>query len=98
MEFTALPEVLGRKALLEVLSVLDQEEALRYGSIEDRVDSSTDTLARSLRILSEYGLITRLEINPRRVEYQRTERGDRVFEEAKKIEEMLLKNKIGRNK
>jgi DNA-binding HxlR family transcriptional regulator len=98
VEFTALPEVLGRKALLEALSVLDQEEPLRYGTIEDRVNSSTDTLARALQILSEYDLIIRLEINPRKVEYQRTERGDRVFKEAKKLEGILLENKTDRDK
>lgn len=98
MEFTALPEVLGRKASLEVLSVLNQEDPLRYGTIEDRVGSSTDTLARSLRILSEYGLIIRLEINPRKVEYQRTERGDRVYEKAKKVEGILLEDTTDNSK
>ena len=89
MEYRALKEVFGGKRVLELLVLLEQSGRLRFSEIEEKINTSSDVITRSLRILEEYGLINRNEENPRNVAYEITEKGNRLLNRAEELEQFL---------
>lgn len=89
MGFEALQAIVGKKRTLEILSLLSEEGTLNYSDIEDRVDTSSDVLSRSLTMLADHGLIDRIEKSQRDVRYSTTEKGEEVLRRLNEIEELL---------
>lgn len=78
IDTATLFELLGRTYTLEILSMalVEQRTPLRFGELQDVLDSSPNTLSRRLDELVEAGFLVRQSYDevPPRVEYEPTER------------------------
>ncbi|MEZ3118212.1 winged helix-turn-helix transcriptional regulator [Halobaculum sp. MBLA0147] len=86
MVFESVRELVAPKRTLEVLQLLAEDGPLRFGELEDSVDTSSDTLTQSLTTLVEYDLIDREERNRRNVSYRVTEFGGDVLSQVRSLE------------
>lgn len=86
MVFESVREFVAPKRTLEVLQLLAEDGPLRFGELEDSVDTSSDTLTQSLTTLVEYDLIDREERNRRNVSYRVTEFGGDVLSRVRSLE------------
>jgi DNA-binding HxlR family transcriptional regulator len=86
MVFESVRELVAPKRTLEVLQLLAEDGPLRFGELEDSVDTSSDTLTQSLTTLVEYDLIDREERNRRNVSYRVTEFGGDVLSRVRSLE------------
>jgi DNA-binding HxlR family transcriptional regulator len=86
MVFESVRELVAPKRTLEVLQLLADDGPLRFGELEDSVDTSSDTLTQSLTTLVEYDLIDREERNRRNVSYRVTEFGGDVLLRVRSLE------------
>ena len=82
-------EILGRKRTREILDYLSSGDVRNYSEIEDELDTSTDTIIRSLDILINHGLVTRNEVSKKDVRYRITQRGERFLEVTGTLEAIL---------
>jgi len=82
-------EIIGRKRTMEVLELLVSREEMNYSEIEDAVNSSSDTISESLKILCQQELAERIEQSPRNVRYRPTEIGREFTEAVESIENIL---------
>lgn len=86
MVFESVRELVAPKRTLEVLQLLAEDGPLRFGELEDSVDTSSDTLTQSLTTLVEYDLIDREERNRRNVSYRVTEFGGDILSQVRSLE------------
>ena len=93
MAFERVREIFAPKRTLEVLQVVAENGPLRYGEVADAVDTSSDTLSRSLDSLVVYGLLQRNAENQRRVSYELTQLGQDVLQQAERLEDELQSQK-----
>jgi DNA-binding HxlR family transcriptional regulator len=84
-----LREILGRKRTLEILKFLSEYEVQNYSDIEEAIDTSTDTLSQSLKLLEESELIDRNEESKKNVQYRVTDKGVEFLEAINQVEEIL---------
>jgi DNA-binding HxlR family transcriptional regulator len=82
-------ELIGRKRTLEILELVATRGELHYSQIEASVDSSSDTISEALQLLSEHGLINRLEESARNVKYTITPAGEDLLAAMQDIEAIL---------
>jgi DNA-binding HxlR family transcriptional regulator len=86
MVFESVRKLVAPKRTLEVLQLLAEDGPLRFGELEDSVDTSSDTLTQSLTTLVEYDLIDREERNRRNVSYRVTEFGGDILSQVRSLE------------
>lgn len=88
-DFEGLYAVFNLKHSMEVLTLLADENELRFSEIERKIGASSDVTTRVLDQLCEQGLLTRQESNPRTVHYTITDCGERFLVTARELEAEL---------
>ena len=90
MEFERVTELFKRKRAIEILQLLEKKGELNFKKVDEAIDSSSDTVSGTLKILAEYGLVERTQHNVNDVRYRLTENGrnalDRIRELRNSIE------------
>lgn len=92
MTFERVRGLIAPRRTLEILQVLTDNGPLRFGELEDSVETSSDTLSQSLTMLVEYGLVNREEKNRRNVSYRVTEFGADILSRVRQLETDLRLN------
>lgn len=87
--FEGLYAVFNLKHSMEVLSLLVDKGECRFSEIESCIDASSDVTTRVLEKLCEWGLVSRIETNPRKVHYDVTAAGEEFYWGAKELETHL---------
>jgi len=82
-------DLIGRKRTMEVLELLVSSGEMNYSEIENIVNSSSDTISETLKLLCQYNLVERIEQSPRNVRYRPTETGREFIEAVESIEDVL---------
>ncbi|WP_267644035.1 winged helix DNA-binding protein [Haloarchaeobius amylolyticus] len=95
MTFDAVVEVTGKKRTLEVLWTVNQSsDPVRFSAIDEAVATSSDITTDRLRLLVEYGLLSRREKNKRNVTYEVTTRGESVLDYLLEVESLLERGRV----
>jgi DNA-binding HxlR family transcriptional regulator len=89
MNYKVVREVLGRKRTVEILEFLSDNGTQNYSEIEDRFDTSSDTITDTLAILTAQELVERTERSKKDVRYNITTKGSELLELTKEINELL---------
>lgn len=85
MELEKVTELFKRKRAIEILQLLDEERELNFKKVDEAIDSSSDTISSTLKILSEYGLVKRTQHNINDVRYCLTDNGTNALERIREL-------------
>ena len=85
MGFERVTELFKRKRTIEILQLLEKNGELNFKKVDEGINSSSDTVSDTLKILVEYGLVERTQHNVNDVRYRLTENGKNALDRIRKL-------------
>ncbi|PSP57031.1 hypothetical protein BRC72_11560 [Halobacteriales archaeon QH_7_66_36] len=91
MGFEEVKELFKRKRAIELLQILDTSGELNFKTIDEDIESSSDTISSTLQLLERYGLVHRNQQSVNDVRYSLTEDGRDTLDKIVEIQDSLEK-------
>jgi DNA-binding HxlR family transcriptional regulator len=89
MSFEKVKDIFKRKRAIEILQLLDEAGEVNYNSLNEEVESSSDTISTTLKILVDHHLVKRTQRNVNDVRYSLTREGKQALEILKKLRDII---------
>lgn len=89
MGFERVTELFKRKRAIEILLLLEKKGELNFKKVDEGVDSSSDTVSATLKILVEYGLVERTQHNVNDVRYRLTDSGRNALSRIRELKDSV---------
>jgi DNA-binding HxlR family transcriptional regulator len=91
MGFEEVKELFKRKRAIELLLLLEESGELNFKAIDHEIESSSDTISSTLKLMADYGLVERDQHSVNDVRYSITENGRNALEQIRKLQGTMNK-------
>lgn len=93
MDFSKVKKIFKRKRAIEILQLLHTSGELNFKTIDQKIESSSETISTTLKILTDHRLVNRVQHSVNDVRYSLTKTGKETLNLIKELNNTIEKEK-----